>query len=48
MSDLEKLAAAHVVVTAAQRPFGRFTMFMLKALAVILCILGVFALCTPK
>jgi len=46
MSDFEKLAAAHVIATEAQRPFGRFTMFMLKAFALVLCILGVFALCT--
>lgn len=48
MSDLERLAAAHVAVTAAERPFGRFTMFLLKVFALILCILGAFALCTSK
>jgi hypothetical protein len=44
MSDFEKLAAAYVVAKEAQRPFGRFTMFVLKTFAVILCILGVFGL----
>jgi hypothetical protein len=46
MSDFLKIVAAQVIVNEAQRPFGRFTMFMLKAFALILCILGVFALCT--
>lgn len=48
MSDLEKLIAAQVIASEAQRPFGRFTMIMLKAFALILCVLGAFALCTPR
>jgi len=45
MSELEKLIVAKVIVTEAQRPFGGITMFMLKALALVLSVSGIFALC---
>ncbi len=46
MSDFEKFAAAYVVAKEAQRPFGRFTMFVLKTFALILCILLAIGVCT--